>query len=196
MNAQKNVLTASRKFAKVCEILEKNNYDPARLIPILQQVQEFYRYLPEEVLTFIATSLSIPPSHVYGVATFYAHFTLEPKGKHIVRLCDGTACHVRGSKGILDALRNHLKLSAAKPTTDDMLFTVETVSCLGACGLAPVLVVDDKVHGSVTPEGAVAIVKKIIDEENMEEENMEEENMEEENMEEENMEEENMESEK
>lgn len=166
MNAQPGSLSTPRKFDKVCEILEKNNYDPARLIPILQQVQDFYRYLPEEILTFIATSLSIPPSHVYGVATFYAHFTLQPKGKHMVKLCDGTACHVRGSMAILDALYDKLKLSAAKQTTDDMLFTVETVSCLGACGLAPVLVVDEKVHGNVKPEEAVAIVDQIIEAEN------------------------------
>lgn len=166
MNTQSGSLTTSRKFDKVCEILEKNNYDPARLIPVLQQVQDFYRYLPEEILTFIATSLSIPPSHVYGVATFYAHFTLQPKGKHMVKLCDGTACHVRGSMAILEALHGKLKLSATKQTTDDMLFTVETVSCLGACGLAPVLVVDEKVYGNIAPEEALAIVDKIIEEEN------------------------------
>ncbi|MDR0328805.1 MAG: NAD(P)H-dependent oxidoreductase subunit E [Planctomycetaceae bacterium] len=150
-----------RKFDRVVEILEANQRNPVRLIPILQQVQEFYRYLPEEVLTFIATSLALPPSHVYGVATFYAHFTLIPKGKHVFRLCDGTACHVRGSQPILDALQKELKLSDTKHTTDDMLFTVETVSCLGACGLAPVLVVDDDVHGSMTPEEAVKLVREI-----------------------------------
>ncbi len=151
----------SRKFSRVLEILEKNNNDPARLIPILQQVQEDYRYLPEEVLTFLATSLNLPPAHVYGVATFYAHFTLVPKGKHMVRLCDGTACHVKGSEKILHALYKELKLSDTKHTTDDMLFTVETVSCLGACGLAPVLVIDEKVHGKVEPEQAVALVREI-----------------------------------
>jgi NADH-quinone oxidoreductase subunit E len=152
---------SSRKFDRVVEILESNHRDPARLIPVLQQVQEFYRYLPEEVLAFIATSLALPPSHVFGVATFYAHFTLVPKGKHLFRLCDGTACHVRGSQPILEALYKELKLSDTKQTTDDMLFTVETVSCLGACGLAPVLVVDEKVYGSMTPEEAVKLVQEI-----------------------------------
>ena len=150
-----------RKFDRIVEILELNHRDPARLIPILQQVQDFYRYLPEEVLTYIATSLALPPSHVFGVATFYAHFTLVPKGKHMCRLCDGTACHVRGSEEILHALHKELKLSDTKETTDDMLFTVETVSCLGACGLAPVLVIDDKVHGNVTPEQAVGFIQEI-----------------------------------
>ena len=156
-----NPTGAARKFDRVVEILEENHRDPARLIPILQQVQEFYRYLPEEVLTFIATSLDLPPAHVYGVATFYAHFTLVPKGKHSFKLCDGTACHVKGSEPILNALWKELKLSEKKHTTDDMLFTIETVSCLGACGLAPVLVVDEKVYGSVTPEQAVTLVKDI-----------------------------------
>ncbi len=157
--------TTSRKFSRVMDILEKNQNDPSRLIPILQQVQDDYRYLPEEVLTFIATSLDLPPAHVYGVATFYAHFTLVPKGKHIMRLCDGTACHVRGSEHILNALRSRLRLSESKHTTDDMLFTVECVSCLGACGLAPVLVVDEKVYSKVTPEAAVELVERILAEE-------------------------------
>ena len=158
----------SRKFTQVCDILENNGFNPARLIPILQQVQDFYRYLPEEILTFIATSLDLPPAHVYGVATFYAHFTLVPKGKHNIRLCDGTACHVRGSEPILHALYKKLKLSDSKQTSDDMLFTVETVSCLGACGLAPVMVVDEKVHSKVTPERAIAIVEELIVAENAE----------------------------
>jgi NADH-quinone oxidoreductase subunit E len=151
-----------RKFDRVADILELNHRDPSRLIPILQQVQEFYRYLPEEILTFIATTLSIPPAHVFGVATFYAHFTLVPKGEHTCKLCDGTACHVRGSEHILSALRSELNLNdAGKNTTDDMKFTVETVSCLGACGLAPVLVIDEKVHSNVTPEKAVELVRAI-----------------------------------
>ncbi|MDR1290436.1 MAG: NAD(P)H-dependent oxidoreductase subunit E [Planctomycetaceae bacterium] len=151
-----------RKFDRVMEILDVNDRDPARLIPILQQIQEFYRYLPEEILTFIATTLCIPPAHVFGVATFYAHFTLVPKGEHTCKLCDGTACHVRGSEHILNALRTELKLNeSGKNTTDDMKFTVETVSCLGACGLAPVLVVDEKVHGNITPDEAVNLIREV-----------------------------------
>ncbi|MDR1960494.1 MAG: NAD(P)H-dependent oxidoreductase subunit E [Planctomycetaceae bacterium] len=163
--ATDNTSHTSRKFTQVCDILEKNEYNPARLIPILQQVQEFYRYLPEDVLAFVATSLDLPPAHVYGVATFYAHFTLIPKGKYNVRLCDGTACHVKGSEHILHALYDRLKLSPAKQTSDDMLFTVETVSCLGACGLAPVMVVDEKVYSKMTPENAVGIIEEIISQE-------------------------------
>ncbi len=151
-----------RHFAKVCDILKRHQSSPAKLIPILQQVQDEYRYLPEEVLTFVATSLGIPPAKVFGVATFYAHFTLQPKGKYVFRLCDGTACHVKRSHGILEALYGRLGLNSQHSTTDDMLFTVETVSCLGACGLAPVMVVNDEVHGQVTPEKALAIVDQIL----------------------------------
>jgi len=151
----------SRRFEKVLAILDANNRDAARLIPILQAIQEEYRYLPEEVLVFVATSLGLPPARVYGVATFYAHFALEPKGKYVVRLCDGTACHVKQSIPILEAIRARLDLDEKRKTTSDMLFTVETVSCLGACGLAPVVMVNDDVHGQMTPEKAVAIVDEL-----------------------------------
>ncbi len=147
------------KFDRVCQILEDNKRDKAKLIPILQAVQEVYRYLPEEILAFIASSLNISPARVYGVATFFSHFTLKPKGKHIIKVCDGTACHVKKSTLLIDAIKTKLKLAANETTTKDMLFTVETVSCLGACGLAPVMVVDNNVHGQVTPEK----VSKIID---------------------------------
>jgi NADH-quinone oxidoreductase subunit E len=158
-------LPATRRFDAVCRILDEHRRDPARLIPILQAVQDEYRYLPEEVLVYLATSLGLPPARVYGVATFYAHFTLEPRGTHVIRLCDGTACHVKSSQPILEALRARLGLSEARRTTPDMLFTLETVSCLGACGLAPVVVVDDAVHGQMTPEAAVKLVDAIMEKE-------------------------------
>ena len=151
-----------RRFEKVCDIIESYSKDSTKLIPILQAVQEEYRYLPEEVLTYVATSLDIPPSRVYGVATFYSHFALEPKGKYVIKLCDGTACHVKKSTNILEALQKRLSLSDKKKTTEDMLFTVETVSCLGACGLAPVVVVNDDVYGQMTPEKAIAVLEEII----------------------------------
>jgi NADH-quinone oxidoreductase subunit E len=152
----------ARKFEKVCQILDRHQRNPAKLVPILQAVQEEYRYLPEEILTYVATSLELPPARVYGVATFYAHFTLQPRGKHVVRMCDGTACHVRKSAPVLEALRNRLGLSEEKKTTPDMLFTVETVSCLGACGLAPVVVIDEDVHGQMTPEAAVSLIEDLL----------------------------------
>jgi len=151
-----------RKFVKVFTILDKHGRKPSRLVPILQAVQEEYRYLPEEVLTYVATALDVSPARVFGVATFYSHFAIEPKGKHLVRLCDGTACHVKDSIPILDAIRKRLGLDEKHKTTPDMLFTVETVACLGACGLAPVVVVDDQVHGQMTPENGVKLIETII----------------------------------
>ncbi len=153
--------TPVRQFEKVCAILEENGRQPQRLIPILQAVQEEYRFLPEDVLTFVATGLNVPPARVFGVATFYSHFALEPKGKYCIRLCDGTACHVKRSIPILEAIYKRLGLSAKRNTTDDMLFTVETVACLGACGLAPVVVINEEVHGQVTPEAMVRMIDEI-----------------------------------
>jgi NADH-quinone oxidoreductase subunit E len=131
------------------------------LVPILQAIQDEYRYLPEEVLTFVATSLGVPPARVFGVATFYAHFALEPKGKYVVRLCDGTACHVKQSIPILEAIREHLGVTEQRKTTEDQMFTVETVACLGACGLAPVVVINEDIHGQMTPERAVELIDEI-----------------------------------
>ena len=150
-------------LAVVNKILEANNTDQARLIPILQAIQDEYNYLSRDVIRYVAAAIGVPPSQVYGVATFYAHFSLEPKGKYIIKLCDGTACHVKKSHGILNALFDRLKLSAEKRTSADGLFTLETVSCLGACGLAPVMVVNGEVHGQVTPEKALEIINSIVE---------------------------------
>ena len=154
--------TMMRKFEKVCEIIERYNNDSSKLVPILQAVQEEYRYLPEDVMCYVATSLGIPSAQVYGVATFYSHFALTPKGKYLIKVCDGTACHVKKSIPILEALMKRLKLTEDKMTTPDMLFTVETVSCLGACGLAPVLVINEEVHGMMNPESTIALLENII----------------------------------
>ena len=153
------------KFDKVCSILDKYEHKPHRLIAILQYMQEEYKYLPEDIMTFVSTALGISPSTVYGVATFYSHFTLQPKGKHVIKLCDGTACHVRKSQDILNAIKKYLGLSKKSNTTPDMLFTLETVACLGACGLAPVVVIDDQVHGLMTPESTIALIEEIKKEE-------------------------------
>jgi len=162
MTVTETIEMAPEKFREVREILDNFEHDPAKLIPILQGVQEVYRYLPQEVLTYVATALGMPPARIYGVATFYAHFALQPKGKYVIRLCDGTACHVKRSSGILDVLWRKLGLDENNNTTADMLFTVETVACLGACGLAPVMVINDTVHGQVTPDVAVELVDDIL----------------------------------
>lgn len=156
-----------RKFEKVMGILDAHDRDRTRLIPILQQVQEEYRYLPQEIMQLVATSLGISPARVYGVATFYSHFALEPKGKYVIRICDGTACHVKGSQDLVDALEADLGLGGARRTTPDMLFTLETVSCLGACGLAPAMVVNETVHGQVGPGAARGILAAIREQEGL-----------------------------
>ncbi len=149
-------------LSAVNEILKNNGNDPLRLIPILQEVQSVYKYMSKDIISYVATSLGVPVAHVYGVATFYAHFSLEPKGKHIIKLCDGTACHVKKSHLLLDCVNQKLGLSDEKRTTSDMLFTLELVSCLGACGLAPVIVIDDVVHGQATPAQVEVIIDEII----------------------------------
>jgi len=148
-------------FAKADEILAQYGKKESGLIAIMQDIQAEYRYLPKEILEYVAKELGISIAKVYSVATFYENFSLEPKGKYVLRICDGTACHVRKSIPILEKLRSELGLSAKKHTTDDMLFTVETVSCLGACGLAPVLTVNDEVHAAMTPEKAVELIEKL-----------------------------------
>jgi NADH-quinone oxidoreductase subunit E len=160
MHATESPSTA-RHFAKVFKILESYHSDKSKLVPILQAVQEEYRYLPEEVMTFVATALDISPAQVYGVATFYHHFALEPKGKYVIRICDGTACHVKGSMEIHEALVAQMGLGKGKTTTPDMLFTLETVSCLGACGLAPAVVINEEIHGQVSPDHARDLIEKI-----------------------------------
>lgn len=147
------------------EVLKANNYDKAHLVPILQQVQDRYKWLSQDLLSYIAKAVGLPAARVYGVATFYAHFALEPKGKYVIKLCDGTACHVKGSMPILDAIREKLKIKDGQKSTDDMLFTVETVSCLGACGLAPVMLVGEDVHGQVKPADIPAIIDAVLEKE-------------------------------
>ncbi len=156
---------SARKFEKVCQILDSHGRKKNNLIPILQEIQAEYRYLPEEVMTFVATSLDISPARVFGVASFYANFALTPKGKYVIHICDGTACHVKGAGDIKTVLQEKFNLSDDDITTKDMLFTVEAVSCLGACGLAPVITINNKVYGQVTPEKAVELVDQIITEE-------------------------------
>lgn len=143
------------------EILEAHDYSQTAVIAIMQDIQKVYRYLPEDALCYIAKKLNLSEAKVYGVATFYENFSLEPKGKYVIKICDGTACHVRKSTAILDEIRSLLGVTEAKPTTDDMMFTVETVSCLGACGLAPVCTVNDEVHPAMTPEKAKELIQEL-----------------------------------
>ncbi|MBR2865291.1 MAG: NADH-quinone oxidoreductase subunit NuoE [Elusimicrobiaceae bacterium] len=151
----------TEKFAPVDKILKEQGNDPAKLIPILQKVQELYRYLPEDVMRHIANKLEISPAKVFGVATFFAHFAITPKGKHIIKVCNGTACHVKGSSYVINTIKEKLNLKEGQDTTEDGLFTLECVSCLGACGLAPVMVVDEVVHGQISPAQACKLIDEI-----------------------------------
>lgn len=154
-------LRPGRQFEKIEAIIAEYGSAQSALIPILQKVQAEYRYLPEEILTFVATALDLPPATVYGVATFYAQFSMEPKGKYVVRVCDGTACHVRKNQPLIAALRKRLGLKEGQKTTEDMKFTLEIVSCIGACALAPAVVIDGKVFGQMTPEKVVKAINDL-----------------------------------
>lgn len=127
------------------------------LIPVLQEAQNIYGYLPKEVLQRIAEELNMPFSKVYGVVTFYAQFHLTPRGKNIIRICLGTACHVRGGNKILEAVKQHLGIDQGG-TTEDLRFTLETVACIGACGLSPCMMVNDNTHGRLDPKAVGAIL--------------------------------------
>lgn len=148
-------------FSIVDAILAVYPKDESSTIAILQDIQEHYNYLPKEIFPHVAKAIGIGEARLYGVATFYENFSLEPKGKYVIRCCDGTACHVRGSIPILERLRADLGLADGKATTDDLCFTVETVSCLGACGLAPVITVNGAVYPAMTPDKATELLKEL-----------------------------------
>ena len=132
-------------YQKADEIIAFYGKKPASLIPIMQDIQGVYRYLPEELLTYVAEQIGVTEAKAFSVATFYENFSFDAKGKYVIKVCDGTACHVRKSK----------------KTTDDMMFTVETVSCLGACGLAPTMMVNEEVYPRMTPEKADELIDKL-----------------------------------
>ena len=141
--------------------IEKYGNKESSLIAVLQAAQEAYRYLPKEIFPYLSEKLKLSEAKIYGVATFYENFSLEPKGKYVLKVCDGTACHVSHSTDVLDYLRKELGLSATKKTTDDRMFTVETVACLGACGLAPVITVNGHVYSQMTKEKAAKVLEEL-----------------------------------
>jgi NADH-quinone oxidoreductase subunit E len=145
---------------KVTEIVQKYNSDKGFLVPILQDVQKEYNYLPREALNALSTVLSLPISRIYEVATFYKAFSLTPRGRHQLSLCLGTACHVRGATLLQDNIERTLDIKAGQ-TSDDLEFTFETVNCLGACALGPILVVDEEYKGHMTLSKANKILKKL-----------------------------------
>ena len=151
--------------AKLDEIIQSFGGKKSYLIAMLQKVQEIYKYLPEEAMTYIGSKIEgLSPATVYGVATFYAQFSLEPKGKYEIKVCDGTACHVRGSMPVIEAIKEKLQLKDGKMTTENGLFSFETVSCLGACGLAPAVVINEKVYPQMTADSIKIIIDTLLKE--------------------------------
>ncbi|MBE6909125.1 MAG: NAD(P)H-dependent oxidoreductase subunit E [Ruminococcaceae bacterium] len=146
---------------RVEEIVDSYGCRREHLIAIMQDIQNEYKYLSTEALELVADKLDIGVAKVYSVATFYENFSLEAKGKYIIKVCCGTACHVRKSQPIYDGLREYLKLSGKQKTSSDGLFTLETVACLGACGLSPVLTVNDEVYPKMTPESAIELLESL-----------------------------------
>ncbi len=146
-------------LTKIEPILQRYDKEKGALIPVLQEVQAIYGYLPEEALRKVGDSLHIAMSRIYGVVTFYSQFYLTPRGRHTVRVCRGTACHVRGGKSILKAVQQFLGVNENE-TTADFKYTFETVACLGACALSPVLLVDKNYYGKLTPAKVEKVLKQ------------------------------------
>jgi NADH-quinone oxidoreductase subunit E len=142
-------------------IIDSFNGSPSSIIAMLQEIQEHYRYLPKEVFPQLSARTGLSEARIYSLATFYENFSLEPKGRNIIKVCDGTACHVRKSLPILDRLRAELKLSPDKVTTSDLGFTVEVVACLGACGLSPVITLNGRAYPAMTPDKASELLTTI-----------------------------------
>jgi len=147
------------KFLQLDEVIRKNKGAKGAVMVTLQEAQGIFGYVPREVQTYIAEGLNVPLSEVYGVATFYAQFALEPVGRFVIGVCLGTACYVKGSKDILDKLAEVLDVKVGS-TTPDARFTLKDTRCLGACGLAPVIMINDDVYGRLVPNDIPAIVEK------------------------------------
>jgi len=147
---------------KLEKILEMHSGQKGALIPILQEIQAAYGYLPEEALKMVSRRVKVPLSRIYGVITFYAQFYLTPRGKHLIKACQGTACHVRGASQVLDNLSRELKVNPGE-TTEDLSFSLETVACVGTCFLAPVIMINEDYYGKLTPKKAMDAVKKYFE---------------------------------
>ncbi|HOC09173.1 MAG TPA: NADH-quinone oxidoreductase subunit NuoE [Bacillota bacterium] len=146
-------------FEKLQGVIDEYKEKKGALIPVLQKAQDIFGYLPLEVQKFIAKGMDVPLQRIYGIATFYAQFSLEPKGEHSIGLCMGTACYVRGAQSVLEKLKEELGVDVGG-TTEDLKFTLTATRCLGCCGLAPVMMIDDDVYGRLTPDRIPEILGK------------------------------------
>ncbi len=145
-------------YRELKKFIEEHRNTPGPLIQVLHKAQGIFGYLPKEVQFFVARELNIPFSKVYGVVTFYNFFRTEPIGKHVINVCLGTACHVKGAKDVIDAIKKELNIEVGS-TTEDKFFTLSTARCFGACGLAPVMVIDEEVYGRLSPQKVINIIK-------------------------------------
>ena len=146
-------------WTKIDEIITENKTKPGSIIAVLRECQNVVGYLPVELIDYIGRGMNLSPSDVFGVASFYALFSMEPKGRHTIKCCLGTACYVKGIKEVMDRITNEYHIKEGG-TTEDMRFSFEAVRCLGACGLAPVMVVDEDTHGDVKADGVIKIIEK------------------------------------
>jgi NADH-quinone oxidoreductase subunit E len=157
---EKSMTKASSIAAKTKEIVKKHGKDKSALIAVLQDIQESFNYLPKDALKTAGKALGVPFSRVYEVATFYTAFSLKPRGEHIVKICMGTACHVRGAAAIQDKMERTLCIKPGE-TTPDNKFSLETVNCVGACALGPVVVIDTEYHGQMTMNKVDKVIGKL-----------------------------------
>ncbi|AEH50205.1 NADH dehydrogenase (ubiquinone) 24 kDa subunit [Pseudothermotoga thermarum DSM 5069] len=152
-------MALTRNFEKVEEIIQRHGRKKENLVKILLDVQKEYRHIPKDVVNYIGVALGVPPAKIYGVATFYAQFSLKPKGKYTILVCDGTACHMEGSMSVLKALEEELGIKPGE-VTQDLKFSVDKVGCLGACALAPAMVINGEVYGNLNAEKTKEIIRK------------------------------------
>lgn len=156
-NVDSQIIRREIKQFKI-DLVQKKDADGA-LIYLLQSAQDSYGYIPEKAIHYISEIVDLPAADIYGVITFYSQFRLKPLGKYVIKICEGTACHVNNAKNILRALQNELGISVGE-TSDDGLFSLQSVACLGCCSLAPVIMINDDTHGSLTPKKIKGIIKK------------------------------------
>ncbi|MEW6378894.1 MAG: NADH-quinone oxidoreductase subunit NuoE [bacterium] len=159
---QNTIVTDDQKREDLLNIINRYENIPGSLITVLSHAQRMFGYLPTEILYDISSGLKTPLSIVMGVVTFYSYFSTTPKGKYTIKVCKGTACHVKGNKDVLQAIQNRLKITDGE-TTEDLKFSLETVSCLGACALAPVMMINDEYHGKLTAQKVNEILNQLVE---------------------------------
>lgn len=156
-----NIKLPAAKVEELKEVCKKYNHDGGELINVLHAAQELFGYLPAEVQELVASEMNVSVAHVYGVVTFYSFFSMIPKGEHPISICMGTACYVRGAEKVLDEFKRHLDVKVGE-TTEDGKFSISCLRCVGACGLAPVVTVGEKVYGRIAPEDVKGILAEYM----------------------------------